>query len=209
MVPLVLVLSVSILLGVGTDVSGTCNVRNDQLDINWASHNAQSILFLEHLQRKATEEDLYEWKTFLASDDYQMRLRQIESEAHGQPIDDCGSQDVLSPTMIMDRLAMLEERLVVCSGGGPIAAGPCFGPNQGPQGGEILMRKMTLMQNELRRQRAMIQRMNMQMSYLSTIFGCTDGMRYTSIQSRRKHTPNGVTRYLRCMYPVTSSNAIY
>ncbi len=42
--------------------------------------NAENLLFLEHLQRKATEEDLYEWKIHLSTAEYQARLDEIQSE---------------------------------------------------------------------------------------------------------------------------------
>ena len=168
-------LSLLILSSTVTDVSSRCSGGSiNPVNLNWASRHGESLLFLEFLQRKAVEENLFGggWKTALASEEYQMRLRQIESEASGRPtdpLDDC-ADDASSITILTDRVTMLEDRVANCNMDSDI--NPCYGQ---PYGGEIQMRKMALMQSELRRQRVMIQRMAMQISYITARIGCSEG----------------------------------
>lgn len=71
-------------LGVAVPVMGTVGLK--------CTPNAENLLFLEHLQKKATEQDLYEWRIHLSTPQYQARLDEIQSEecaAANTPSSDC------------------------------------------------------------------------------------------------------------------------
>ena len=169
MLSLLFVWSLLTLSSIVSDVSGRCGGNINLANLNWASRHGQSILFLEHLQRKAVEENLFEWKSALASEEYQVRLRQIESESSGRPtdpFDDC-TDDASIMTILVDRVTMLEDRMANCNMDSGI------NPYHGR--GELQMRKVALLQSELRRQRVMTQRMAMQVSYITSRIGCGEG----------------------------------
>jgi len=181
MLQLLFVLSLLTLSGNVPEVSGRCGAIINPANLNWASRHGQSILFLEHLQRKAVEEDLFNWKNDLASEEYQVRLRQIESEASGRPtdpFDDC-ADDASSLPILINRVTMLEERLENCHMDSGMI-NPCYGKSYG---GENQMRKIAHMHSELRRQQVIIQRMAMQISHITAQIGCSEGEAYSQFHS--------------------------
>jgi len=73
-------------------------------DLTWVRANAENLLFLEHLQKQAAEQNLYGWRSQLTSAEYQARLDQINTGEECEEVS------------LADRVAMLEERLVTCGG---------------------------------------------------------------------------------------------
>ena len=85
-------------------------------DLAWIRANAENLLFLEHLQKQAAEQNLYGWQSQITSQDYQVRLDQIRA---GDGLD-CGGASCgggsCDDSMLLERIVALEERLASCGG---------------------------------------------------------------------------------------------
>lgn len=94
----------------GSNVKSETKCSQRLPDLAWVRANAENLLFLEHLQRQAAEENLYGWRSQLSSQDYQARLDQIRT---GQVVEQCTSDEDVN---ILERMSVLEERLGNCGG---------------------------------------------------------------------------------------------
>lgn len=158
-------------------------------DLAWVRANAENLLFLEHLQKQAAEQNLYGWKSELSSQDYQVRLDQIRSGSAWE----CGASSCgggCEDSMLLERIVALEERLASCGGithDNPFdiedrpqviqtILGGCGGGMDCGGGCEIYSQRIIILQGELRRQRAMIQRLYQQITIISgSSSGCSQG----------------------------------
>lgn len=122
-----------------TKTSGTvCSQRQDP---NYLRQNAENLLFVEYLRRQAAENDLYGWKSVMDTDDFQGRLDEMRTVS-----ENCDSGDD-----VYDRINLLEGRLTTCGESVSCGSGSSY---------------ITL-QNDLRRQKLMIQRLYSQILALS------------------------------------------
>lgn len=123
-----------------------CSIRQDPV---YLRTNAENQLFLEYLRRQASENDLYGWKSVMDTDDYQGRLNEIRVVN-----ENCDSGDD-----VFERINVLEGRLSNC--GETVNCGRSCATNCDDGG------KWITLQNELRRQKLMIQRLYSQILVLS------------------------------------------
>lgn len=119
-------------------ITGTrCSQRQDP---TYLRTNAENQLFVEYLRRQAADNDLYGWKSVMGSDDYQGRLNEMRVVT-----ENCDNiVDVPERINVEERLTSCGE--TVCS------------DNSG---------RWIAIQNELRRQKLMIQRLYSQILVLS------------------------------------------
>lgn len=70
--PLLLLLIVATTIGAQSECPGPIG------DLRWFQNNAQTLLFMQHLQEKAIVEDLHDWPAQIATDTFQERLQQLK-----------------------------------------------------------------------------------------------------------------------------------
>lgn len=135
-------------------------------DLSWFRQNARTLLFLEHLQNRATTENLFDWSNQLGSDTYRAKLRDLENEflAPEEVPEECYDKMPIPP-VLAQRISFLEDRLEGCSGGGEghLGGQPCDG------GGEnyVLARRVASLQAELMRQRTVLRSVRLRLSTIN------------------------------------------
>lgn len=139
--------------------------QNVNRDMSWFRQNARALLFMEHLQRRAMEENLYDWSKMSSSEPYRARLRSLERQfvMPEEIPDDCYDQMPI-PAKISQRIAFLEDRLEGCASS--IPQSPCSSYDPAVRevgGGGLVLRRLSMMQAELMRQRNVIRMMRMRM----------------------------------------------
>lgn len=119
-------------------------------DLSWFRQNAQTLLFMEHMQQRAAQENLYDWSNQLGSDQYRSKLRNLENEfvTPDEIPEDCYEQMPI-PTSIAQRIGFIEDRLESCGSGQP-----CGGDGGGAGAG--MMRRFATLQAEVMRQRSVL-----------------------------------------------------
>lgn len=146
---------------------GQC--QNVNRDMSWFRQNARALLFMEHLQKRAMEENLYDWSKMSASEQYRARLRSLEDQfvMPEEIPDDCYEQLPI-PQKISQRIAFLEDRLEGCSSS--IPQSPCSygsGEMSGGFGGGLALRRLSMIQAEQMRQRNVIRLMRMRLAAIN------------------------------------------
>lgn len=142
--------------------NGQCPNAYLNNDLSWFRKNAQALLFMEHLQRRATEENLFDWSKQQGSDQYKARLRTLENQfvMPEEIPDDCYDQMPI-PQKIAQRIAFLEDRLEGCG-----APQPCSYDGTESNvgfGSSLMLRRLSVIQAELMRQRNVIRYMRMRL----------------------------------------------
>ena len=135
---------------------------NVNSDLSWFRKNAQALLFMEHLQKRATEENLFDWSKQQGSDQYRSRLRSLENQfvMPEEIPDDCYDQMPI-PQKIAQRIAFLEDRLEGCGSAQPC---PYAGAESGAGfGSSLMLRRLSVIQAELMRQRNVIRYLRMRL----------------------------------------------
>lgn len=131
---------------------------NVNKDLSWFRQNAKSLLFMEHLQKRATEEDLYDWSTLTKTDRFRSRLRSLENQfvVPEEIPDDCYEQMPI-PQKISQRISVLEDRLESCGSGQK----PCTRSLDADDGyiGAPVQRRLSMLQAEMLRQRNVIRQL--------------------------------------------------
>lgn len=132
-------------------------------DLSWFRQNAQTLLFMEHLQQRAVQENLFNWSREQGSEQYRSRLRNLEDQfvMPEEIPDDCYEQMPI-PQKIAQRISYLEDRLEGC---GAAQAQPCpySEVNVGGFGSGMALRRLSVIQAELMRQRNVIRFMRMRL----------------------------------------------
>lgn len=146
---------------------GQC--QNVNRDMSWFRQNARALLFMEHLQKRAMEENLYDWSKMSASEQYRARLRSLEDQfvMPEEIPDDCYEQLPI-PQKISQRIAFLEDRLEGCSSA--IPQSPCSygsGEISGGFSGGLVLRRLSMIQAEQMRQRNIIRLMRMRLAAIN------------------------------------------
>jgi len=162
--PLLLLLIVATTIGAQSECPGPIG------DLRWFQNNAQTLLFMQHLQEKAIVEDLHDWPAQIATDTFQERLQQLKNDlaTPEEVSEECLQQ--MSPPGLYQRLTALEMRLERC--GGPVvptidfddetdpmtdgtdalmSSNPC--PSYDPAGQPHLHRRISLLEGEVARQK--------------------------------------------------------
>lgn len=134
---------------------------NANKDLSWFRENAKSLLFMEHLQKRATEEDLYDWSKLTQTDRFRSKLRSLENQFDlpEEIPEDCYEQMPI-PQKIAQRISFLEDRLEGCAGS---AQRPCTRTLEDEDvdyvGGGHAQRRLSMLQAELLRQRNVIRQL--------------------------------------------------
>lgn len=138
---------------------------NANKDLSWFRQNAKSLLFMEHLQNRASEEDLYDWSKFQQTDRFQSRLRTLENQfiLPEEIPDDCYEQMPI-PQRISQRISFLEDRLEGC---GSSQSRPCRLEEDVDDYSGGAMRRLSILQAELLRQRNVIRQLRTSMASLT------------------------------------------
>ena len=131
-------------------------------DFSWFRENAQSLLFMDHLQQKAAQEDLFDWAKEQRSEDYRARLRSLENQflMPEEIADDCYEQMPI-PQKVAQRISYLEDRLEGCG-----STEPCPYAGAETSGGfssTMILRRLSVLQAEMMRQRNVIRFMKMRL----------------------------------------------
>lgn len=136
-------------------------------DLNWFRQNAQTLLFMEHMQQRAAQENLYDWSNQLGSEQYRSRLRSLENEfvTPDEIPDDCYEQMPI-PLSISQRIGFIEDRLESCGscGGGGGGGGDGVPVSAGGVG---MMRRFSMLQAELMRQRNVLRNVRLRLMTIS------------------------------------------
>lgn len=167
------------------DDFGEDQCPNVNRDMSWFRQNAKTLLFMEHLQKRAAEENLYGWSDVTGSEQYQSRLRRMENQfvMPEEIPDDCYDQMPI-PQKITQRISFLEDRLENCGSAQPCAYGGGETEEDFPGGGLGLrtiytrsevgggygglgLRRMSIIQAELMRQRNVIRTMRMRLAAIN------------------------------------------
>ena len=127
-------------------------------DLSWFKNHAQALLFMEHLQQRAAEEDLYGWSSLVSSDAFRNQLRDLESEFVIPDDLDCPFDQPAAQgsNSLAERIAFIEDRLESCTAGCSGVAGASQGAGEGLS---VVLRRMSELQDELMRQRSVIRAM--------------------------------------------------
>jgi hypothetical protein len=135
-------------------------------DLSWFRQNAQTLLFMEHLQQRASQENLFDWPKEQGSEKYRSKLRSLEDQfvMPEEIPDDCYEQMPI-PQKIAQRISFLEDRLEGCGGAAqsqpcPYAAESALG---GGYGSGLALRRLSAIQAELMRQKNVIRFMRMRL----------------------------------------------
>lgn len=143
--------------------AGQCPNSYINKDLSWFRQNAQTLLFMEHLQQRAAQENLFDWSKEQGSEQYRSRLRRLEDQfvMPEEIPDDCYEQMPI-PQKIAQRISYLEDRLEGC---GAAQAQPCpySEVNVGGFGSGMALRRLSVIQAELMRQRNVIRFMRMRL----------------------------------------------
>lgn len=78
--------------------------------LDWVRQNPETLIFLEHMQRQAAERNLYDWRNYLSSAEYQARLDQFGSGV------ECTNTD--EDMTLTERVSILEDRISHCDESG-------------------------------------------------------------------------------------------
>lgn len=148
------------------DGFGEGQCPNANKDLSWFRRNAKSLLFMEHLEKRAAKEDLYDWSTLMGSEQYRSRLRSLENQfvMPEEVPEDCYEQMPI-PQRIAQRIAFLEDRLESCG-----SAQPCTlagGEVDASYAGGLVLRRLSMIQAELMRQRSVIRMMRMRIATIN------------------------------------------
>lgn len=156
----------SAILAARTTEASRCRGAMPTNDLNWFKNHAQTLLFMEHLQQRAAEEDLYGWSSLVRTDDFRNQLRDLESEFVVPDDLDCPFEQpgASGGGNLAERLAFIEDRLENCASGCTGVAGAS--PNAG-DGVGVMMRRMSELQEELMRQRNVIRNMRVRLMSVS------------------------------------------
>ncbi|KAI9553105.1 hypothetical protein GHT06_020996 [Daphnia sinensis] len=145
------------------EISTQCPNSFVNKDLSWFRQNAQTLLFMEHLQQRAAQENLFNWSREQGSEQYRSRLRNLEDQfvMPEEIPDDCYEQMPI-PQKIAQRISYLEDRLEGC---GAAQAQPCpySEVNVGGFGSGMALRRLSVIQAELMRQRNVIRFMRMRL----------------------------------------------
>lgn len=156
------------------DEFGESQCPNVNRDMSWFRQNAKSLLFMEHLQKRAAEENLYGWSDVLGSDQYSSQLRRLENQfvMPEEVPDDCYDQMPI-PKRFAQRISFLEDRLESCGSAQPCAydeeemrlrEGYTGGIRlRASYGGGLALQRLSTIQAELMRQRNVIRMMRMRL----------------------------------------------
>ena len=134
-------------------------------DLSWFRQNAQTLLFMEHLQQRATQDNLFEWPKEQGSEKYRSKLRSLEDQfvMPEEIPDDCYEQMPI-PQKIAQRISFLEDRLEGC---GAAQSQPCPYAGEpsviGGYGSSLVQRRLSAIQAELIRQKNVIRFMRMRL----------------------------------------------
>ena len=132
-------------------------------DLGWFREHAKTLVFMEHLYKKATEENLFNWKNEMDDDGFRDQIHELESSfiSPEQLGDDCYERAL--PHGLIQRLSHLEERVGGC---GP-EPGPCgdFEPAN-----PAVFRRITIMQEELARQRSLVHQLRLRINVIGRQF---------------------------------------
>ena len=134
-------------------------------DLSWFRQNAQTLLFMEHLQQRASQDDLFDWQKEQGSEKYRSKLRSLEDQfvMPEEIPDDCYEQMPI-PQKIAQRISFLEDRLEGC--GSAAQSQPCpyaAEPVVGGFGSSLALRRLSAIQAELMRQKNFIRFMRMRL----------------------------------------------
>lgn len=136
---------------------GQCPNSYINKDMSWFRQNAQTLLFMEHLQQRASRENLFDWSKEQTSEKYRKQLRNLEDQfvMPEEVPDDCYERMPI-PQKIAQRISFLEDRLEGC--GAAQLPQPCaYGePVVGGYGSGLVFRRLSVIQAELMRQRNVI-----------------------------------------------------
>lgn len=142
---------------------GQCPNSYLNKDLSWFRRNAQTLLFMEHLQQRASHENLFDWSKEQQSDKYRSRLRNLEDTfvMPEEVPDDCYEKMPI-PQKIAQRISFLEDRLEGC---GTTQSQPCTydEPAVVGYGSGLVLRRLSVIQAELTRQRNVIRFMRMRL----------------------------------------------
>ena len=121
---------------------------------------------MEHLQQRASQENLFDWPKEQGSEKYRSKLRSLEDQfvMPEEIPDDCYEQMPI-PQKIAQRISFLEDRLEGCGGAAqsqpcPYAAESALG---GGYGSGLALRRLSAIQAELMRQKNVIRFMRMRL----------------------------------------------
>ena len=124
-------------------------------DLSWFRQNAKTLLFMEHFQKLAVAENLYNWSSEMDTEEFQQKLNSLENKfvLPEEMPDECYEQMYAAPQGLIERIGFIEDRLQECSSSGRIGNGsPCYGGESGAST-TMILRRMSVLQTELMRQR--------------------------------------------------------
>lgn len=148
------------------EIGDTSQCPNSYLnkDMSWFRQNAQTLLFMEHLAKRASQDNLFDWKKEQVSDKYRSKLRSLEDQfVMPEEIPDDCYEKMPIPQKISQRISFLEDRLEGC---GAAQSQPCpyaDEPAVGGYGSSLVLRRLSAIQAELMRQKNVIRLMRMRL----------------------------------------------
>jgi hypothetical protein len=117
-----------------------------QQDLSWFYENAELLLFIEYLQKEATADVNSPWNSLSTSQDYQNKLAAMRDRIKPKPV----AEEDCIPLSVQERLENLEVR--------PNGT-ESEEPSSDHAEGEVSAERMARLEHELRRHRAVLQRL--------------------------------------------------
>ena len=141
-------LSILVVLAVIAGVSTVPSVKFcsiPQQDLSWFYENAELLLFIEYLQKEATADVNSPWNSLSTSQDYKDKLTALRDKIKPKP----AAEEDCVPLSVHERLENLEVRT-----NGTESEEPTSDHAEG----EVSAQRMARLEHELRRHRAVLQR---------------------------------------------------